>query len=324
MELNKHLRRYLGNAPGFKGVFHRIDTARRERDAAIAERDAALARVFQTPFFVPPGHFYSPIVDPKKAAEYFREMASRPVPDALPGIALGRSDMRLLWQTLQPYLLSCPFTEQFKSGLRYYYENAAYSYGDALVLHAMLRKYNPKRVVEIGSGWSSACMLDTVELFLNGHCNLTFIEPYPKLLESLIGTGGEHVKILAHDVQRTPLSVFEELEQNDILFIDSTHVMSTGSDVCFELFEILPHLKSGVVVHFHDVFWPFEYPRYWVVEENRCWNELYGIRAFLTKNEQWTILFFNDYFARFEVETITETCQLFLKNPGGALWLRKN
>jgi hypothetical protein len=100
--------------------------------------------------------------------------------------------------------------------------------------------------------------------------------------------------------------------------------MSTGSDVCFELFEILPHLKSGVVVHFHDVFWPFEYPRYWVVEENRCWNELYGIRAFLTKNEQWTILFFNDYFARFEVETITETCQLFLKNPGGALWLRKN
>jgi hypothetical protein len=67
----------------------------------------------------------------------------------------------------------------------------------------------------------------------------------------------------------------------NVLFIDSTHVLRTGSDVCFELFEILPRLSPGVLVHIHDMFWPFEYPRSWVVEENRSWNELYAVRAFL-------------------------------------------
>jgi len=166
-------------------------------------------------------------------------------------------------------------------------------------------------------------LIDTAETFLDGKCNLTFIEPYPQLLTSLVGGGNDRVKILAHDVQQTPLETFDELEANDFLVIDSTHVMSTGSDVCFELFEILPRLKPGVLVHFHDIFWPFEYPRDWVVRENRSWNELYALRAFLTNNQEWEIVFFNDYFSRLEGKTICETFPLFLKNPGGALWLTK-
>ena len=94
------------------------------------------------------------------------------------------------------------------------------------------------------------------------------------------------------------MSVFDELNEGDILFIDSTHVLRTGSDVCFELFEVLPRLAPGVLVHFHDIFWPFEYPRAWVVDENRSWNELYAIRAFLMNNSDWHIIFFNHYFAK--------------------------
>jgi SAM-dependent methyltransferase len=277
--------------------------------------------VIQAPLFCAPGHFYSPIVDPNKAALYLERKALSPVPDSLPGLTLDRATMRSMWQKLLPYLVSAPFTTQKSANLRYCYENPNYSYGDGSVLHAMLRQYRPKRVIEVGGGWSSACTVDTAEMFLDGKCDLTFIEPYPDPLKSALGSPKCRVKFLAYDVQQTPLEAFDELEANDFLFIDSTHVLSTGSDVCFELFDILPRLKPGVLVHFHDIFWPFEYPRKWVVDENRSWNELYAIRAFMTNNQEWEIVFFNDYFSRFEEKMVAETFPLFLKNPGGALWL---
>jgi len=119
------------------------------------------------------------------------------------------------------------------------------------------------------------------------------------------------------------VTIYDELEAGDILFIDSTHVLRTGSDVVFELFEILPRLAKGVIVHFHDMFWPFEYPRSWAVEENRSWNELYAVRAFLINNDAWRVLFFNDYMRLFERDLIQRTYPNFLKNSGGALWLEK-
>jgi hypothetical protein len=119
------------------------------------------------------------------------------------------------------------------------------------------------------------------------------------------------------------LELFEQLQPGDFLFIDSTHILRTGSDVCFELFEILPRLASGVIVHFHDVFWPFEYPAEWIVDENRSWNELYALRAFLTDNGKWKILFFNNYFAKLERSLVEKTFPTFLRNPGGALWLQR-
>jgi hypothetical protein len=99
--------------------------------------------------------------------------------------------------------------------------------------------------------------------------------------------------------------------------------MRTGSDVCFELFEVLPRLAPGVFVTIHDMFWPFEYPRYWAVDENRSWNEIYAWRAFLTGNSQWRIVFFNDYFEKFEKSRIESTFPNFLKNSGGAIWLQR-
>src|SRR5262249_36932105 len=146
----------------------------------------------------------------------------------------------------------------------------------------------------------SACTIDTVERFLSHECELTFIEPYPALLRTLFGGIVPRAEVIEKPVQEVPLSVFESLQANDILFIDSTHVMSTGSDVCFELLEILPRLAPGVLVHFHDMFWPFEYPRPWAVDENRSWNELYAVRAFLIGNRTWHVVLFNDYMAKLE------------------------
>ena len=124
-------------------------------------------------------------------------------------------------------------------------------------------------------------------------------------------------------MQDVPLDTFDELERNDILFIDSTHILKTGSDVAFELFEVLPRIKQGVVVHLHDMFYPFEYPRNWVIDDNRSWNEIYAVRAFLTNNADFRILFFNDYFARFAKDLIERDAPHVLENVGGSLWLQR-
>jgi hypothetical protein len=271
--------------------------------------------------FVPPGHFYSPVCDPIEAGKHL-ESIDRGAPE-LPGIVVDRPAMVAMWQQLLPFLTSIPFTEERDPSNRYFFGNLNYSWGDASVLHAMIRHFKPKRLMEIGSGYSSACSLDTVEKYLGGDCELTFIDPDPASLWKLIGTGNSRVHVLEQQVQTVPANYFERLAAGDILFIDSTHVVRTGSDVCFELFEILPRLARGVIVHFHDMFWPFEYPRDWVVNDNRSWNESYAVRAFLTDNDRWSIIFFNDYFRAFEHDLIGKTYPQFLKNPGGALWLRR-
>ena len=119
-----------------------------------------------------------------------------------------------------------------------------------------------------------------------------------------------------------------ELEVNDILFIDSSHVVKTGSDVHFELTELIPRLRPGVVVHFHDIFYPFEYPKAWVLDINRSWNEIYFLHVFLMYNSAFGIEFFNTFFARNYPDIVRASipahADKFLLNPGGGLWLRKS
>jgi predicted O-methyltransferase YrrM len=278
---------------------------------------------YSVPLFAPPGHFYSPIVDPVEAQRHLTRMAARKGSALVSEVNIDRDLVVRTWRELVPLMQSHPFSDQPAGGLRYGFDNPHYAWGDGSVLHAMLRLHRPKRVIEIGSGFSSACTVDTVKLYLDGQCQMTFIEPFPELLHQVVGDEASQVRILAHGIQDAPLEIFEELEAGDFLFIDSTHVLRTGSDVCFELFEILPRLSRGVLVHFHDIFWPFDYPKKWSVEENRSWNEAYALRAFLMYNRAWNIVMFNDYLSNFELELIKATYPTFLRNSGGALWLQR-
>lgn len=273
--------------------------------------------------FVPPGHFYSPITNDEEALNALKSAAVKRNLDSLCDIRIDKNRMTEVWRTLTPYLTNHAFNDSENNRLRYKFDNPAYAWGDGLILQAMLRNFQPKRIVEVGSGWSSACIIDTLEKYHPNDCSVTFIEPYPDLLQSLVVDTSIKTRLYAQPIQHTSLSIFEELEASDVLFIDSTHVLRTGSDVCFELFEVMPRLKSGVLVHFHDIFWPFEYPSSWVMDEKRSWNELYALRAFLSGNDGWEIVFFNDYFVSTCRETIENTCADFLRNSGGALWLRK-
>jgi hypothetical protein len=307
------------------------DQAYLERDHACFERNNALnerdelkntTSTLHT-LYVPPGHFFSPVVDPAEADRHISRLERNPIPLLLDGIRIDREKMIEKWNNLLLFLNNIPFSQFKASGFRYAFENPAYSWGDGSILYAMLRSHQPRRVIEVGSGWSSACALDTVGTYFKRECEFTFVDPYPQLLISLIGKVTTNVRIIEMPIQQVPLATFSVLQAGDILFIDSTHVLRTGSDVCFELFEILPRLAVGVLVHFHDMYWPFEYPRLWAVDENRSWNELYAVRAFLTNNDDWNIIFFNDYFAKTERKLIAASYPDFLKNSGGALWLQR-
>jgi hypothetical protein len=272
--------------------------------------------------FVAPGHFYSPIVDVEGIRETF---GKAPRTDTLPGIDIAREDQVRVWNELVPYLKDIPFPEEPSPEYRYHFTNPAFSYGDGSILHAMLRRFRPQRLVEVGSGWSSACAIDTIDRYLDGAVDVSFVEPYPELLVRLLGEEtARRFNIHASTVQSADMEIFERLESGDFLFIDSTHVMKTGSDVCHELFNVLPALKPGVLIHFHDIFWPFEYGRNWVLKENRSWNEIYGLRAFLMYNNAFEIVFFNDYFVRHCKDLAEADYPLMLKNTGGSIWLRRS
>jgi hypothetical protein len=197
----------------------------------------------------PAGHFYSPLVNVSEISERFWQKARLPIPESIPGISISLSSQTKTWQRMLPYLREIPFQPNKRDGFRYYFENPSYSYGDGIVLYSMLRMFRPQRMIEIGSGYSSACTMDTIDHYLNRRVAVNFIEPYPSLLRQTLGNdtlGGSTLH--ESPVQDVALTVFDQLRNGDILFIDSTHVMKTGSDVCHELFDILPRLAPGVLI----------------------------------------------------------------------------
>lgn len=271
---------------------------------------------------VPAGHYYSPIVlvdDVKKREDQIwknREF------DVITGIELNTQKQIQLLFEFEKYYNEIPFKEEQQEGLRYYFKNEFYSYTDGIILHSMIRHYQPKRIIEIGSGFSSSVMLDTNELFFNKQIDLTFIDPYPERLLSLITEDDKKsTTIIVSDVQVIDLDTFKKLEAGDILFVDSSHVAKTGSDVNYILFEILPILKSGVIIHFHDIFFPFEYPKDWVYK-GLNWNENYFLRAFLMHNAAFEIKFFSDYIHLHHKEAF-KNMPLCYQNTGGNLWIEK-
>jgi predicted O-methyltransferase YrrM len=187
----------------------------------------------------------------------------------------------------------------------------------------MLRLFRPRRVVEVGCGFSSALMLDVNERFLEGRMQLTFIEPHPERLESLLAAGDDaRIRLIRERVQDAPVDAFSELETGDILFIDSSHVSKVGSDVNFLFFEVLPRLPVGVLVHVHDIFWPFEYPADWIAG-GQSWSETYLLRAFLSFNEAFEVVFWVPFAARQWPELIGERMPGYMINTGAAMWVRR-
>jgi predicted O-methyltransferase YrrM len=269
-----------------------------------------------------PGHYYSPIVDPSTIAEYVEKQYLQG-PGDIKGIHIDEDAMVRFWKENAEFIKNAPFSEHDDGQNRYYSDNGGYPYGDAATLRTMIAHFKPKNIIEVGSGFSSACMLDAADHFGLSDFNMTCIDPDADRLRSrLREEDHSRVDIIEGLVQDVPVSTFSKLTENDILFIDSTHVLKTASDVHYELFSILPSLNKGVLIHFHDIQYPFEYPRKWLFENNHSWNEIYALRAFLMYNPVFEVVFWNGLFTHRQHELIQETNPLFLKNPGSSIWLR--
>jgi len=267
--------------------------------------------------------FYSPMGDAAElAADAPRLWPARPS-DCL-GIDFNEAGHRELLGVLSGLAESFDYPEQDPgpaAGCAFFTGNLQFGDADARVLYAMLQHLQPKRVIEVGSGYSSALMADVNRRLLGSRMRITAIEPYPRsFLKDLAGKGA--LELREARVQDVPADIFGELGGGDVLFIDSSHVAKTGSDVNHLVFEALPRLAPGVFVHFHDIHLPFEYPREWVLEDNRSWNEQYIVRALLMfAGEALRVYFSSAYaYARFGAlpRNLAGT-----HAHGGSLWLRR-
>ena len=167
--------------------------------------------------------------------------------------------------------------------------NGFYETVDAETLYCFIRERKPRRVIEIGSGHSTLVAAEALarNRAEGGPSQFTTIDPYPK--RWLADGGAAETRVIPERVQDVPLATFEALEAGDVLVIDSSHIVKTGSDVCYEFLEILPRLRPGVAVHVHDIFLPEEYPREWVEERHYFWTEQYLLQAFLIGNADWRV-----------------------------------
>ncbi len=273
--------------------------------------------------FAPPGHFYSPICDPSDLrSDSARIWPSTPV-QICPGIDFKFPHQLALLAEFSKYTQDIRFPlDASDSPSQYFYKNDQYPCLDAEVLFCMLRHLRPRNMIEIGSGFSTLVAAEVNRRFLGSRMNLTCVEPFPRqfLMDGVDGV----TELVRAKVQQVDLSLFESLALNDVLFVDSSHVSKTGSDVNHILFRILPSLKPGVYIHFHDIFLPDDYPKKWAIEDCRNWNEQYLIHAFLQYNRDFEIAWSSYFMA---TRHPAETSQVYPRFPalgaGGSLWIRR-
>ena len=151
----------------------------------------------------------------------------------------------------------------------------------------MVRHFQPRRIIEVGSGFSSLVFGQAAAK--NKSSALICIDPFPHEFRKSNGIPALQ-SLIEKKVQDVDLEFFSQLESGDILFIDSSHTVKIGGDVNYLFLEVLPRLKAGVIVHVHDIFFPFEYRRDWVLEEFRFWTEQYLLQAFLIFNSEFEVL----------------------------------
>jgi hypothetical protein len=240
--------------------------------------------------FVKPGHFYSVI--PNITKDYNNNDTK------FLNLDFNEESHKIILNEINDYLIN--FDEEFghtnvserQNNLQYSILNDAFAWMDARLLHYFLQKNKPKKIIEIGSGNSTLLTYNTKQMF-NLDVDIICIEPYPSdYLEKLHNMG--KITLIKNYLENIDLNIFTTLTENDILFIDSSHVLKLDSDVMFYFTKIFPLLNKNVLIHIHDIFFPYDYPLSWL-KEGRFWNEQYFLYVFLQYNNKFKIKFCNSY-----------------------------
>jgi hypothetical protein len=268
-------------------------------------------------FHLTPVHYYQPIPDTRALSEECCNQVS-----LMPGVDMNeRRQLQLLEEAFPQ------FGQEYNAfskgandaGDDFDLNNTMFAGTDALTLYCMVRHFRPRRIFEVGSGISSR--LSAKALLVNGSGELTCIEPYPN---ELLKRGFPGLSaLIPKPVQDVSVEHFQELRANDILFIDSSHVVKIGGDVNYLFLEVLPRLAPGVIVHVHDIFLPMAGKMQWVMKDFRFWTEQYLLQAFLIFNSQFEVLFSCTYLGIRHVDKMRAT---FPNSPwwgGGSFWMQR-
>lgn len=262
-------------------------------------------------------HYYEPLFNMKKLKYSLREDRY------LPGIDINE-DEQVRYLSKFHYadeLKTIP--KEYESDTKFWYGNESYGTGDSEYLYSLIRLIKPSKIIEIGCGSSTKIALMAVEKNKEENpeyiCDQICIEPYEQpWLEQL------PVTVLRKKLEDVDYSLFEQLSTNDILFIDSSHIIRPQGDVLMEYLEILPRLKVGVFVHVHDVFTPKDYLDEWIYDNVRFWNEQYLLEAFLTSNKDFKIIGALNFLMHKHYDLLKEKFPLLTDDrEPGAFWMQK-
>jgi len=264
-----------------------------------------------------PCHFYSPVPNTSELTDAVWQDY-----DAA-DLRYDENAMLSLLQDFHEYkheLTETPFEQKKKH--EYFINNTAFNGTDAFIYYYMIRHFKPKKLIEIGSGYST--LIASKACLTNSTTDFIAVEPYPpSFLETSKIKG--LTEFIPKFIQDVPVSFFEEnLNEGDILFIDSSHVSKVGSDVNYIILRILPKLKKGVIIHFHDIFLPSEVQKEWVESLSIFWNEQYLLHALLIANGEYKTIMPNAYMGLKHTDALKKVMPVELPYYyGGSYWLRK-
>jgi predicted O-methyltransferase YrrM len=272
-----------------------------------------------------PSHHQSPIPDPGQLKkEPYRSRIWPKSPPETPGVDWrGKHQLALCRELGRQTPMTFPTAPT--GDPHEYFASSGFPPLDATVLQAILRHFRPERMIEVGSGYSSLVTARVNREFLREGLRFTCIEPYPRDFLRAGVPGISELRV--EEVQDTPLELFDALQDGDILFIDTTHVVKTGGDVQWLFSQVIPRLNPGVLVHLHDIFLPGDYPRKWVMQGWGC-NEMYLVQGFLAFNYAFEVIFGVHWMIRNERDALREAFPHLSERDtspwlAGSLWIRR-
>lgn len=266
-------------------------------------------------------HYYEPLFNKSRLKKSLR------LDRSLPGIDMNVEEQLSVLRQFHFNEELVKFPRERTQRLEYFYNNGPFMSGDAEYLYNMIRFYKPNKIVEIGSGNSTLMARNAIEQNTADdpecHCDHICIEPYQHDWLNKLG-----VSVVRELVEDTDKSLFMSLNANDILYIDSSHIIRPQGDVLVEYLEILPLLKSGVFVHVHDIFTPRDYLDDWIINRVKLWNEQYMLEAFLSLNKQFRIIGALNYLRHHYPEELAEKCPILASEidsrEPGSFWFVRN
>ena len=278
-------------------------------------------------FLITPVHFYSPIPDLK----FLEQRKVWDKKSELHGINFNEKKQLVNLKKLgKGFAKECDWPlSPTEDKADFYVDNDSFSYGCAAILHSMIREHKPKNIIEIGSGSSSKIIAKAIKInnIIGIKTHYTIIDPYPAkyISKKLL----KYNRLISKCVETVDPRYFDRLGENDILFIDSSHMVKIGNDVNFLYLDILPRLKPGVIVHIHDIGLPYEYPKSYATSETfrQFWTEQYLLQSFLICNHDFEIILamaniMTNYTKEFQLAFPKYDSKIH-KLTSGSFWLKR-